>query len=323
MKMMCDIIEQKQLCSYLQPIVSMRSKSIVGFEALARLVDPVLHTIDLPEQLFETARNENAVLELDRLCRHAALSAFAPLYYADRSLMLFLNFESSIIDLGAAGSGYLSRTVAEFGISPENIVIEIVESEVRDIESLERFISAHRAAGFVIALDDVGAGHSNLNRVSIVRPDIIKIDRSLISGIDNEYYKRKVFEALCTLAQSIGTLVLAEGVESAGEVFTTYELGADLYQGYYFSKPQPPLADCFSCISLVASMAEKCRKKTTGIIAERHLSSKYYRSAMKEIVSQLCVTPSENFDDVLLRNLPDVAECECLYLLDINGPPGR
>ena len=80
------------------------------------------------------------------------------------------------------------------GLKPENIAIEIIESDVEDLKELQRFVQLYRSYGFLIALDDVGAGHSNLNRIPLIKPDILKIDRFLVQNIQDDFYKQEVLE---------------------------------------------------------------------------------------------------------------------------------
>jgi EAL domain-containing protein (putative c-di-GMP-specific phosphodiesterase class I) len=103
---------------------------------------------------------------------------------------------------------------------------------------LKRFIENQRKQGVLIALDDIGAGFSNLERVAELKPDLIKIDRSLVMGLHQSYHKQEVFSSLVKLAHSLGALLLAEGAESEEETMQALELGADMIQGYYFSRPQ-------------------------------------------------------------------------------------
>jgi len=95
-----------------------------------------------------------------------------------------------------------------------------------------------KSYGFSVALDDVGTGHSNLERIARIKPDIIKIDRCLIHDLDQERYRYIVVRSLRNLAQSIGALVLAEGLETEGEALAALDLDINLHQGYYYAKPE-------------------------------------------------------------------------------------
>ena len=314
-----QIIAGKGIRILFQPIISVRTKSLIGFEALMRAVDPLSGEAVSPPLLFEEARQAHLILELDRECRYQAFAAFAPIHRANDSLILFLNFESSIIDMGVVGSGHLIRTADEFRINPENVVIEIVESKVSDENAMRRFISSHRDRGFLIALDDVGEGHSSLNRISLVRPDIIKIDRSIICGIDKEYYKKKIVEALHILSRGTGALLLAEGVETEEEAVESYEAGADLFQGYFFSKPVDPCVSISDYSSLVERIADKYRRKAMDSLSARKNAEHRFFAAMEKLSALLMSSESALFPEHLRRWLETLSDCECVYLLDLSG----
>ena len=89
----------------------------------------------------------------------------------------------------------------------------------------------------MVALDDVGSGYSTLNMIAKLLPDIIKIDREIMDGIDTNLANQSIFRAIVSIAKENGILVLAEGVERAEEVAFACANGADLAQGYYFGKP--------------------------------------------------------------------------------------
>ena len=117
-------------------------------------------------------------------------------------------------------------------------MIEINETKVQDNAALKRFAETYREFGFMIALDDVGTGFSNMDRILLIKPDIIKIDMSLIRNIHNDYYKQGVFKSLVNMSNKIGALVVAEGVETEEEAIQILRLGGHMIQGYFFSKPQ-------------------------------------------------------------------------------------
>ena len=92
---------------------------------------------------------------------------------------LFINFETSVLNGITSGTGEIMKTAAENNISPQNIVIELNESQVKDSYNLMMFVATYRSKGFLIALDNVSAGLDTLNRIMLINPDIIKIDRAL------------------------------------------------------------------------------------------------------------------------------------------------
>ncbi len=235
------ILDEELVQVHFQPIFSIHERKIVAFEGLSRGIHPVTHGLIPPMALLKTARENNRTLELDRLFRKKILESFRGAFPQPHDLILCLNLETSILDQ-ENGTPHLAELCRRLGLNPGNIVIEILESKVRNVQALDNFIRAHHALGFLVALDDVGKGHSNLDRIPVIQPDIIKIDRSLVSNIQDDYYRQEIFKALVQLAHKIGAYALAEGVETEDEVLCSMELGANLLQGYYFSKPELPRA---------------------------------------------------------------------------------
>ena len=121
------------------------------------------------------------------------------------------------------------KTAAENNISPQNIVIELNESQVKDSYNLMMFVDFYRSKGFLIALDNVSAGLDTLNRIMLINPDIIKIDRAIVSQIDSSKYNQEVFRSIINTAKQIGAMTVAEGVETVDEVITCMIMGGLLF----------------------------------------------------------------------------------------------
>ncbi|HTC19532.1 MAG TPA: EAL domain-containing protein, partial [bacterium] len=235
-----EIIDGERVEAHFQPIVSLKRRSIVGLEGLTRGLQPGSPSVISPMDLFHQAAIQGLQLELDRLCRKKIMDDFRKIHAASPELILSVNLDASILDQGVVGSGHLRQQVSEMGLKPENIAIEIIESDVEDLKELQRFVQLYRDYGFLIALDDVGAGHSNLNRIPLIKPDILKIDRFLIQDIQDDFYKQEVLKSLVRMARHLGTLIIAEGVETEEEAVCLLDMDVDMIQGYYFSRPQKP-----------------------------------------------------------------------------------
>ena len=130
------------------------------------------------------------------------------------------------------------KTAEHNGLSPENIVIELNESNVRDAYNLLMFVDFYRSRGFLIALDNVSNGLETQNRIMLINPDIIKIDRAIVSNIASNTYNQEVFKSIINTAKQIGAMTVAEGVETVDEVIACMLMGVDYFQGFYFSKPE-------------------------------------------------------------------------------------
>jgi EAL domain-containing protein (putative c-di-GMP-specific phosphodiesterase class I) len=229
-----NILFDKKVTVFFQQIVSVGKKGVCGLEGLIR--GALDGEIIPPRTLFEAAEEQDLTLSLDRLCRQCVLSDFGRIYPQHRDKLLFMNIEATILER-VSHTGVLLQQVQESCINPGNIVIEINEARVHDIDALKRFIDVYRSQGFLIALDDVGAGFSNLDRIPVAKPDIIKVDTALVRNIHTDYHRQEVFKSLIRLAEQIGALVVAEGVETEEEALQALRLGAHMIQGFYFSRP--------------------------------------------------------------------------------------
>ncbi len=132
------------------------------------------------------------------------------------------------------------------GIFPKQITFEVTERD--SIDGLKDFIyniKVLRLMGFKFAVDDTGAGYANLNSISQIMPDIIKIDRSVIENIDKNSLKESMLKGLLLVAREAGSLVVAEGIENEGEASVLTRNKVDLAQGYFYARP----TDLLTCMA--------------------------------------------------------------------------
>ena len=209
-----------------QPIVSLSEGRIVGYEALTRFDDPSGRT---PHEWFTLARLCGLGSQLQALAAGRALAVPG----RPAGTYLSLNLEPS--SLGSAAF----EEVLPADLS--GILIEITEQElIADHARLVDELSALRNRGARIALDDTGAGYSGLRHVTLIRPDVIKLDRALVENLDADPGKLALLESFTTFARRTDAQVCAEGIESDAELDALAELGVDLGQGYRLAPPGPP-----------------------------------------------------------------------------------
>jgi EAL domain-containing protein (putative c-di-GMP-specific phosphodiesterase class I) len=232
----CDLQEvllADQLSTVFQPVVDLRSRRVLGYEALSR--GPAGSVYQLPLRLFAMAEEADLVFELDRKCRRRALAAATAL---PPPAKLFVNvFPSAMYDPEFQG-GALVRLAEDQGLSPDRVVLEITEKKA--IENYDLFAEALAELtrfGFSIAIDDVGAGYSGLEKIAHLNPRYLKFDRELIKNIDSSYIRREMTRALKAFADRIGSTIIAEGIERDGELRTLLELGIEFGQGYLLGRP--------------------------------------------------------------------------------------
>ncbi|SDU29438.1 EAL domain, c-di-GMP-specific phosphodiesterase class I (or its enzymatically inactive variant) [Geopseudomonas guangdongensis] len=228
------IIAQDQLSTLFQPIFSLASRRIHGFEALSR--GPSNSPLHSPLALFALARRAGRLSELEVACRGKACQAFGRLQLPGT---LYLNASpESLLEPGHE-SGRTLQILQACGIEPSRVVIELTEqTPIEDFGLLDRALRHYRTMGFSIALDDLGAGYSSLRLWSELRPDIVKIDRHFIDGIHLDPLKREFVGSILRMARAASARVIAEGVELLGELQTLQGMGVDLVQGYLLGRPQ-------------------------------------------------------------------------------------
>ncbi len=218
------------------PIVVTETKAIYGYEALAR---GALKGLRSPEVLFGVAEEANLIWELSRLCRQRAIEGMVRL---EPHQLLFLNIDPH--DFRDPTFRYLDP--GELGVDhPERIVLEITErTAITDYPKFQGYLKEFRDAGFRFAVDDAGSGYAGLGSIANLAPDFIKLDISLISGIDTNFMKQNLVETMVAFANDHGIQVIAEGVEREDEYETVKRLGVHLTQGFLFHQPsRSPVAN--------------------------------------------------------------------------------
>ncbi|MHC5002602.1 MAG: EAL domain-containing protein [Planctomycetota bacterium] len=253
------IIAERDLSIVMQPIVHLHSAEIVGYEALTR----VNNTSDIAStgDLFDAAARLDMLDELEELCRTLALQCVAR-WQSDS--LLFMNNSPSVM----AGAGFvqsINETVCRIGgIAPYRLVLEITErTEQADLDGLGRRIAELREHGFGIALDDVGAGISGLNRIMMLRPGWVKLDRELVADIDHDPLRQNLLRALLQFVKLSNMSLIAEGIERYEELAVLVEMGVPYGQGYFLAKPaagEPRLNDSVcDCIRRLSEQREARR----------------------------------------------------------------
>ncbi|GAB6992176.1 EAL domain-containing protein [Paenibacillus pini] len=233
-----DIIRQERFASHMQPIVD-KDEQIVGFEFLLR---PAPNSVEFhPYRLFEVARETGLHSFLDRAARISAIETSAALL--PRGIKRFINFLPSSIYNPEYCLSHTFKAIEKFDLDPADFVFEVVETEkIEDMNHLLQIFKAYRDHGMTVALDDVGSGYSTMEVMTMLKPDFVKIDRSLIDRCDQDAAKREQILSIIERAECFGGRVLAEGIERREEFEFCRDSGIHLAQGYLFGKPadRPP-----------------------------------------------------------------------------------
>ena len=222
-----DAIRRDRIELRFQPQIQPASGQIVGVEALARW-----RVVESPEELFARAEAVGLSERLSRAIQRKALRTFAAWPEPLASLRLSINLLPR--DLDRPGyEQWLLAEIADAGLKPEQITVEIVETSlVADSLEVAGRLARLRAAGIRIAIDDFGTGYSSLAYLASLPLDAIKIDRAMISHIVGGSRDRIIVKAMIRMARELGLKVIVEGVENIAQLHLLEEWGCDLYQGF-------------------------------------------------------------------------------------------
>ena len=232
-----------------QPFVDTATGLIAGVEALARLRDADGCLRSAGPLFADPQTNQTALRQLDRRVRDNALSS---LQQAPDDWFLSLNISPRWISCLPSGQPLPSlRQLERHGVDPQRIVFEITELD-GDSPRLRDAVAQYREAGARIAIDDFGAGYSQLDRVLALQPDILKLDMRLFKDAARGGPSCEVVKALAQMAEKTGCWIIAEGVETEAELNFALECGARYVQGFLFAAGQ---ADFFAADAFVKHFA--------------------------------------------------------------------
>lgn len=243
-----------------QPIVSPHTGHVFGYEALLRRWDEA--GFNSIQALFDTAWDTGNLHTVDMLLRAKAIEKFAKLPGAKR-LKLFYNFDNRVIKTEDYQPGQTAALLADAGLERDTIFLEI--SERHDISNagyLQDILLRYRSQGFKIAIDDYGSGFAQLRALYECEPDIIKIDRFFIDGIDRDRRKELFVTQITAFAHMIAAQVVAEGVETREEFLCCRRLGCDLVQGFFIARPSLDLPQQTDLVPVAADIAADSRRQS-------------------------------------------------------------
>ncbi|WP_368187475.1 EAL domain-containing protein [Aestuariibius sp. HNIBRBA575] len=227
-------------CVWFQPQLSLDGEKVIGFESLVRWQHPERGLL-LPGDFLPAADEANLMDSLDQHVLYLTCAAMSELMAAGFENPRFsINLSTSrLCDPNLLDT--IHTNLSLFDLRPDQLVMEILESTLLDerTANVVENIGKLAASGFSVELDDFGTGHTAIASLREFPVDRIKIDRSLIRGIDQDAELRMITSAIINLCSGLGLNAICEGVETAAELSVLKELGCREVQGYYFAKPMP------------------------------------------------------------------------------------
>ncbi len=262
-----------------QPIIDLSRMTVTGYEALARFEGPAGLT---PDRWFASAAVRNTTANLDAIVLRTVLSRRREL---PPNCFLTVNLEPESLLSPTVLDTFAAETTLR------GVVVEITEHRpIADPVAATRALGWLRERGALIALDDAGAGYAGLHQILLLRPSFLKVDRSLVDGVDRDEAKVALLEMLGVFASRIDAWLLAEGVETEAESRRLSDLGIPLAQGYFYGRPAPP----WSPLSVAArdALGEPTSGRRRGTLHE-----------LIEVVPWVSIDESVGADERLGRSL--------------------
>ena len=215
-----------------QPIVDVEAGRVFAYEALVRGENGEPAGWVLDQVQSET------LYAFDQLCRVKAIEQASRLKLADTGARLSINFFPGAVYSAEACLRLTLSTADALGFPKDRLIFEITENErVRDRKHIQSIVAAYRKHGFLMALDDFGAGYSGFNLLADLSADLVKLDMDLVRNIDTRPAARSIVRSLQLLCWELGLQLIAEGVETVEEYRTLRECGVSLIQGYLLARP--------------------------------------------------------------------------------------
>lgn len=293
-----DLIRARLLRPHFQPIALLGDGSLYGHEALIRMPQGCLW--QTPDALFAAARVEGVEIDLEIECVRLAISAWSDA--AGRG-KLFLNLSARALVTALAQRDLESilTLTHRIGGVPMSVVIELTEHErIDDYESLASAARRLRRHGAEIALDDFGDGRSSLRLWSELSPEIVKIDKYFTQGLAQHPEKLQTLRALQQIAMTLGSQLVAEGIETADELRLVRDLGIKFGQGWFLGRPTAA-----PCEQLPAAATAVIKDKLLAVFPERRRAAQTRATAatlLDEVPAVPSHTTNQNLAELFAAN---------------------
>jgi EAL domain-containing protein (putative c-di-GMP-specific phosphodiesterase class I) len=231
-------LAQDSFTIYYQPIVDLRQARCIAFECLVRLE---AERVISGGEIVGAAALRNEMLQFDTYAREKAIRSASR--QRRQGLQLFINFFPSAVFDPESCLASTMQAIRETGIAPREIVFEIVECDpFTDFGHTRRLCEYFRSQGFGYAIDDLGAGANTLDLIQTLKPDFVKLDKSIVWNLD-EPRNQEIARRALSLTAEHGGRVIAEGVETPEQALQIRSFGISLMQGYCFGKPAPEMRE--------------------------------------------------------------------------------
>lgn len=298
-------ISAREIMPYFQPIISIDTNSIYGYEVLGRYIDDDGMVKSLGGFFSDPSISSEDALKVDRIIREEAIKKFS---IDGENKFLFINMRLEWLSHFTANPNEMPtiKWALAYGVNLNNIVIEITEEEFNQSSDIYlTALSYYKSIGCRIALDDYGKSCNNIGRLTDLSPDIIKIDMSYIHKSEQFYHYREYLKTISDFAQRLGIEVLYEGIETSKQLDNCISSKGRYYQGFLLAKPLASIKNAMfndeafklSTFKSIAESQKTVLKNNTlrssfDYIVDQHFAERPYDESlndMDEYFSDLCV----------------------------------
>lgn len=226
-----DLILNERFFHHYQPIYQINDYKIMGYEGLLRS-----NEYSNPEVVFDLARKEKQLYELDSRSIHKAALTYSSAGYSIKEGKLFLNVLPSTI-LNPSFPSFVKTIMTEKLLSSQQIIFEITEQEATDYESIKNIAMSLKELGVSIAIDDFGNGFLDMQKVIEIEPEYIKLDRYFSQELSQSIKKQDVIKFLLEYCQKFNVHLILEGLETSDDIEVSRSIGVNYGQGFGLGKP--------------------------------------------------------------------------------------
>jgi len=303
-----------RITSHFQPILSLAHCRVVGHEGLLRAYRDDGGAIP-PPVLLEEAERKGDLVHVDRLAQLLHAVNRGP---GEPGRWLFLNMhpEAFIQARADAAGPFMASMLAREGLAPRQVVIEVLEQSIRDQMRFADTVLYLREQGFLIALDDFGAGHSNFDRVWEIKPEIVKLDRNFALRMESDPTVRRLMPGIVSLLHEAGSLVLLEGIETAEQARIALDSDIDFVQGYHFARPAPATDGDSTALQPVVDLWDDFSSREHAGLQEHRERIAPYQNAIG--YASVLLSAGRTLEDAC-QGFLELPRAEMCYLLDREG----
>ena len=310
----------ESIIPFFQPIIGADQRSVIGYEVLGRYVAPDKSFLSLGSFFHNDAFDIRDKCYVDRSVRTKALDVIKEstdnraLFFFNISPNLFTDEEDHFFFLQLRDYFQLQNH-----LKPEQVVLEITETDYFMNESLFlNRLEKYRTLGCKIAIDDFGRGFSNLERVALLKPQILKIDLDIVQKSMESQSHRDILHSLSILSQRIGAQLLFEGIETTQLLELAWKHGAEYYQGFLFAKPSSNLIVNIECLHMFHDQLENMIQKEILTLQLKYNFEERLNHLVKESLPSISLTTDyDQFARHICRQLPDL--CFRVYVCNRLG----